>query len=157
MTDPGEPSPGQHLPTGTPGFTPPYGPPPYGLGAYPPPPGWQSDDTMWSLLAHLGQPAFGFIAPLVVYLARRNHSPFIRFHAAQALNAALSYMIVVIGGVLIAFFSLPGHVALVPILAILLVFVLAAVHVIYLIIGALKIKRGEMYRLPVWLCWRIVR
>ncbi|GAB3984369.1 hypothetical protein GCM10029978_093870 [Actinoallomurus acanthiterrae] len=112
---------------------------------------------MWSLLAYVGQPAFGFIAPLVVYLARRNQSPFIRFHAAQALNLALSYMIVLIGGAVIAFVSLPGHPALVLALVVLLVFVLAAVHLIYVIIGAIKAKRQEMYRLPVWLCWRMIR
>ncbi|GAA4640181.1 hypothetical protein GCM10023196_104670 [Actinoallomurus vinaceus] len=172
MTDPSEPSPEQQPPAGSPGFTPPgpqpygappppYGPggypPPYGQGAYPPPYGQQGDDTMWPLLAYLGQLTFGFVAPLVVYLARRDQSPFTRFHSAQALNAALSYVIVVSCGVAVAFTSLPAKAPVVAILAIVLMFVFAVVQFIYLIIAAVKAGRREMYRLPTWLCWRMVR
>ena len=162
MTEPGEPSPEQP-PAGSPGFAPPdpqpYGapPPPYGQGAYPPPYGPQGDDPMWSLLAYLGQLSFGFIVPLVVYLARRNQSPFTRFHTAQALNASLTYMITVTCCVVVALVSLPTRAPVVGVAAILLLFVLGMTQLVYLIIVVVKTGRREMYRMPAWLCWRMVR
>jgi uncharacterized Tic20 family protein len=57
-------------------------------GWYPPPPGWQppAEDTTWAVLAHLSFFAFGLIAPLVIYLVKKDESPFTRHHAAEALN-----------------------------------------------------------------------
>jgi uncharacterized Tic20 family protein len=148
------------------GGTPPgaYGgpPPQYGPGPYPPPygpqygqhPGMAPDDPTWALLAYLGQFVVGFIAPLVVYLARRD-SPFARFHGAQALNLTLTYLIAVIGafvlGAIGAFFA---PLTLVVVIPVGLAFVVA--HFVYLIVGAVKAGRREMGRLPTWICWPIV-
>ena len=169
---PGSPPPGGPPPGGPPpGSPPPGGPPPphggpppphgYGYGPYAPPYGQQgttvADDTAWALAAYLGQLAVGFVAPLVVYLARRDDSPFTRFHGAQALNASLSYMIAffaafTLGLASVAFRTPEGLFVLIP-----LVLIFAIMHFVYLIVGAVKAGRREMYRLPAWICWRMVR
>jgi len=41
---------------------------------------------MWSLFAHIGGLVTTFLAPLVIYLIYKDRDPFIRRHAAQALN-----------------------------------------------------------------------
>jgi len=174
---------GWHPPSHPPGPPPsgaPYGsapPPPPGPGGYyggPPPPPYGpygpygpqhpygpgitgSDDTTWALLGYLGQFLIGFIAPLIVYLARKDQSPFVRFHGAQALNLALSYLIVFFGAIVIAIAGGAARMPAVAIVAILLMFVFAIVHLVFLIIGAVKAGRYEMYRIPTWLCWRMVR
>jgi len=45
-----------------------------------------SDARMWSLFAHIGGLVTTFLAPLVIYLIYKDRDPFIRRHAAQALN-----------------------------------------------------------------------
>ena len=45
-----------------------------------------SDARMWSLFAHIGGLLTTFLAPLVIYLIYKDRDPFIRRHAAQALN-----------------------------------------------------------------------
>jgi uncharacterized Tic20 family protein len=166
---------------------PPYGPPgPYGPGQYPPgqypsgqypsgqypagqypagayapaygPPGMAAqEDTTWSVLAYLGQLIVGFIAPLVVYLVRKDESPFTRFHGAQGLNAAISYIIFVICGVAVAIAGAAAKAPAVTVITMLLVVVFAIVHFVYLIVAGVKAGRREMYRLPMWICWRIIR
>jgi uncharacterized protein len=164
---PGGPPPGGASPGWSPtGGPPPGGPPPpygpgYGYGPYAPPYGQQgvtsADDTTWALAAYLGQLAVGFVAPLVVYLARRDESPFTRFHGAQALNAALTYIIAffaafTVGMVSLAFRTPVGLIIMIP-----LILILAIAHFVYLIIGAVKAGRREMYRLPAWICWRMFK
>src|SRR3954447_12355172 len=71
-------------------------------GWNPPPPGWEQpppqwqrlpEDTTWAVLAHLSFFAFGLIAPLVIYLVKKDESPFTRHHAAEALNFHLTLLI----------------------------------------------------------------
>jgi uncharacterized Tic20 family protein len=128
-----------------------YGPPPpYGPGITGP------DDTTWALLGYLGQFLIGFLAPLIVYLARKDQSPFVRFHGAQALDLALTYLIVFFGAIVIAITGGAARMPAVSIVAILIMIVFAIVHLVYLIVGAVKAGRREMYRIPTWLCWRML-
>ena len=64
--------------------TPPgWNPPPPGWNQPPPQWGWQpqGEDTTWAVLSHLSFFAFGLIAPLVIYLIKKDESPFTRHHA----------------------------------------------------------------------------
>lgn len=165
---PPPPGPGGYYGGPPPGYG---GPPPGGFGAGPPPPPYGpygpphpygpgitgSDDTTWALLGYLGQFLIGFLAPLIVYLARKDQSPFVRFHGAQALNLALTYLIVFFGAIAVAIAGGAARMPAVAIVAILLMFAFAVVHLVFLIIGAVKTGRYEMYRIPTWLCWRMVR
>ena len=116
-----------------------------------------ADDTTWALAAYLGQFAVGFVAPLVVYLARKDQSPFTRFHGAQALNAALTYIAVFVCGTALGIITVAARVpaGLAIVIPAVLIFLVA--HFVYLIIGAVKAGRREMYRIPAWLCWRMIK
>ncbi|MCO5992449.1 DUF4870 domain-containing protein [Actinoallomurus sp. WRP9H-5] len=105
------------------------------------------------MLAYLGQFAIGLIAPLIVYLAHKDRSPYLRFHGAQALNLAVTSLVLTIACVVVSLATL-GIGALVAIPAML---AYGVAHVVYLIVAALRANKGELYTIPKWLCWPIVR
>lgn len=90
-----------------------------------------------AVLAHLGGAFFSIFVPLVIYLVKER-DPFLRHHAAQAVNFQLTLVI----GWFVAFillFVIIGFI-LIPILLV-LDFVLA-------ILASVAASRGEYYRYP---------
>ena len=87
--EPGEPMPpyGQQAP---PSYgaqpTPPMGGPGSAYGPQAQPPVSPGDARMWSTFAHLGPILLSFLVPVVIYLIYKDREPFIRRHAAQAMN-----------------------------------------------------------------------
>ena len=110
------------------------------------------DDRTWALVSHIGSLvtawfAFGFIAPLIVMLAKTD-SPFVRRHAVESLNFQISMLIYsVVGGVvafLVVLLTLGiGALIVVPLVAVLLIVVLVLV-----IQATMHASRGEDYRYP---------
>ena len=97
-----------------------------------------SEDTTLAVLVHLSIFAFGLVGPLAVYLIKKDSSPFIRHHAAEALNfhitlaiaAAISALLLI---VLIGFVLLPA---------------VAIGGVVFGVLAAVAAGRGEYYRYP---------
>jgi uncharacterized Tic20 family protein len=121
--------------------TPPaWNPPPPGWNQPPPQWGWQPqpEDTTWAVLSHLSFFAFGLIAPLIVYLIKKDESPFTRHHAAEALNFHITLMIAAIVSFVLVF-------VVVGIFLLAIVFIGGAVLAI---IAALAAGRREPYRYP---------
>ncbi|CAM4200305.1 hypothetical protein GCM10009799_18120 [Nocardiopsis rhodophaea] len=141
--------PGYGPPQGAPGMPPGMGQPPYPqqpyFGQYHQPyqqqPGGAStpDERTMALLAHLGGVFLSFLVPLVLYLVKKDESPFVRHHAAQAVNFQI---LVFIGSV----------VSWVLTLVLIGVFTLFAVWVASIIMGivaAVAANKGEWYSYPV--------
>ena len=85
-----------------------------------------------------------FIGPLVVYLAKKEN-PFVRRHAAEALNFNLSIMLYTIVLAIVTFILL---FVLVGVLLIPLFVVLFAGWIIFVIVASVAASRGEEYRYP---------
>ncbi len=139
-------------------YTPPPAPPPQGYvppanqPAYSqPPPGaapapfsplvgrqLTSDETMWSMLSHLGGIILGFIAPLIVMLVKGNESPYIRYHSVEALNFQITIAI----GWVVAF------VLTFVVIGFLLYPVLLIANLIFCIMAGLAANKGETYKYP---------
>ena len=121
-----------------------YGPPAYGQApaygqpAYGQAPVSPSDARMWALIANLGGFLFYFIAPLVIYLIYKDRDPFIRRHAAQALNFQI---MVVIGAVISGILSI----VIIGFATGLAVFIC---WIIFPIMGAIAANKGEPYDYP---------
>lgn len=108
-----------------------------------------SDSTGWAALAHLSAlvalvVGFVFVGPLIVYLVKKD-DPFVRRHAAEALNFNLSVTIYAVVGsivMILLMFVLVG-LLLIP-------FAIAAVvaWIVFVIIAGVKASRGEDYRYP---------
>lgn len=129
--------------TTPPAWNPPPGEGPPGYG--PPQPRWQGqppgEDTVWAVLAHLSIFAFGLVGPLVIYLWKRDESPFTRHHAAEALNFHITLAIAgIVSAILI----------LVVVGLFMLLFLVIAGPVLG-ILAALAANRGESYRYPLTL------
>jgi uncharacterized protein len=119
----------------------PYGPP----AAQPMSP---ADEKLWSTLVHLSPfvasvVGLPFLGPLIVYLVLKDRGPFIRFHAAQALN----FQLIVAIGILV---SLPLMFVIVGFFT-LIVIVIAAF--ILQIVAAVQANSGQWYRYPMTPDW----
>lgn len=130
----------------------------------PHPSGISSDDRTMGMLAHLlGLVASG-LAPLIIYITKRDQSPFVRHHAAEALNLFLTVMVFVFGSMFL-FFGGAGLIAIVsPELAAFVfiggyffvfagLFAVSIGSLVLTIMAGLAANRGEWYRVPFCFHW----
>lgn len=109
-----------------------------------------ADEKLWGMLAHLltllgyvvalGQ----YIAPLVIYLVYKDRSPFVAFHALQALLFQLLALAVLAALGLFTIITL----GLGALLAVLLGFALGVAMLVYTILAAIAANQGNWYELP---------
>jgi uncharacterized Tic20 family protein len=108
-----------------------------------------SESRNWAMAAHLSAlvglvVGFSFLGPLVIYLVRKD-DPYVRAHAAEALNFNLSALIYAfVGGfVLVILIVLIVGLALIP-----LAIAAGIAWVVLVIIAGIKASKGEAYRYP---------
>ena len=110
----------------------------------------RSDSRTWAMVAHLSALAAAFVAlaflgPLVVYLVKRDEDPFVREHAAEALNFQLSCLLYgVVGGIVLV-------ITIIFVFGLLLIpvaILLAIAWLVLTIVGAIKAAQGESFRYP---------
>lgn len=141
---------------GFPGYSAPIQGVPVGGGPQGYGPRGPSDDHMWALFAYLSPIILSFLGPLIIYLVKMNESRFVRYHAAQSLNLLITSTIYGIG-ILVFSFVLAAITHGVGIVFLLLYFVLWIVTLVYLILACIGANRGELYQMPPWLCFKLVR
>lgn len=115
------------------------------------------EDEAWAILACMSAAIFGFGPPLVIYLLKMRVSPFVRAHAAQAVNTAatlfLYLLCVVIVGGMLALDSLTVALLTGGIAAALL----WTTALIFLVRATIAASGGTFYRIPGWLCATFLR
>ncbi|GAA3755301.1 hypothetical protein HDA32_004201 [Spinactinospora alkalitolerans] len=112
--------------------------PGYGQFGYGQQPGPSGDDNTFALLSHLGGLLLGFVAPLVVFLIKKDESPYVRHHAVEALNFQITMCIgYVVSGVL--------SIVLIGLLLLPIVFI---VSLVFSIMATMAANRGEWYSYP---------
>jgi uncharacterized Tic20 family protein len=97
------------------------------------------DSGSMAMLAHLLGIVTGFIGPLIIYLTSAKTDPFVRHHAAEALNFHITLAIAYVACfalmcVIIGFFLFP---------------VLIIGSLIFEIQGAIAANRGEWWKYPI--------
>lgn len=103
------------------------------------------DDKTMAMLAHiLGLPT-QFIAPLIIYLIKKDESEFIATNAKEALNFQITFIILWFIAALSTMIFI--GIALIPILIIL--------DIVFCIQGATAANNGKIYRYP--LCFRFIQ
>ncbi|MFI6574863.1 DUF4870 domain-containing protein [Nocardiopsis sp. NPDC050513] len=107
-------------------------------------------ERQMGLIAHLGGglagfffSGFGWLVPLIVYLVKKDESPFVRDQAAHALNFQLLITI----GIVVSW------VLTLVIIGVLTWIVVAVVCLVFGILGGLAANRGEWYRYPFNVSW----
>lgn len=103
----------------------------------------QQDEKTWAMLVHLAPFAAAivgapFLGPLIVYLVFKDRGPFVRFHAAQALNFQIIVTVAlwVFGLLSIVLIGIPFLIAT------------GIAWVVLSIMAAIKANDGEWYRYP---------
>lgn len=115
-----------------------------------------SDARLWSLFAHLsviigyivGVGFLGWLGPLIIFLVYKDRDRYVRYNAAEALNAAIAVVILsvvlwigigIVGVVTLGIGFLLSPIAYIP----------AVVHGIFAIVGAVKSNQGAWWNYPV--------
>jgi uncharacterized Tic20 family protein len=120
-------------------------------------PGEIRDGDMTSAtFGYLGAIFLGPVIPLIVYALRARRSPFMRYHAATAVNLSLTATLyglccLILGGLLLLDSIAVALVVVLPI-----GFAIWVSMLWYLIRGVVAANRGERYEVPSWICARIV-
>lgn len=114
-----------------------YAPPPPVAGPQPLRP---DEERTWSLLAHLGGIIFGFIPALVIWLVFKGRGQYLEDQAKEALNFQITVAIASVVGFVLSFVTFG--------LSSLAVW---AASVVFAILAAVAVNKGEWYRYPVTL------
>jgi len=93
-----------------------------------------------AMLTHLGAILFGWIVPLVIYLIKKDESPYLRKQAAEALNFQITMVIGMLISLVLCF----------VLIGFLLIPVLWILNLTFSIIAAMAVNRGENYAYPSW-------
>jgi uncharacterized Tic20 family protein len=115
-------------------------------------PGTVSDeDRTLSMLCHLLGILTGFLGPLVLWLVKKDSSPFLDHHGREALNFQITVMLVMLalGSVTFVLMFFIIGILLVPVMMIVGILALVAE-----IIAAIAAQKGEWHRYP--FCLRLV-
>ncbi|WP_018655057.1 DUF4870 domain-containing protein [Actinomadura flavalba] len=102
-----------------------------------------SDDRTWGLLCHLGQFLLGFVAPLLVYLIKKDESPFLRHHGAQGLNFAITQFV----------YAMISAILMIVLIGFVLLPAVLIAQFVFIIIAAIAANKGEYYRFPSFMAW----
>jgi len=113
-------------------------------------------DIASATFGYLGAIFLGPVIPLAVYLLRSRRSPFMRYHAATALNLSLTAALyglccLILGGLLLLDSVTAALIVAIPVGLVIWVSAL-----LYLIKGAIAANRGERSDVPNWICAHIV-
>ena len=95
-----------------------------------------SDEKTMALLSHVLTFVAGFIAPLIIYLIKKDESPFVTAHAKESLN----FQITVFLAIIVLFISVIG---------ILLVWLVGIAALVLVIMATIKASEGKLYKYPV--------
>ncbi|MFC9974916.1 DUF4870 domain-containing protein [Spirillospora sp. NPDC127200] len=106
-----------------------------------------SDERTWGLLCHLGQLLIGVFAPLVVYLVKKDESPFLRHHAREGLNFGITQII----------YGMINVVLMFVLIGLLTALVQAVATLVFIILAAVAANRGEWYRFPSFMAWPMIK
>lgn len=94
-----------------------------------------SDEKTMAILSHILTIVSSFIAPLIIYLVKKDESPYVRDHAKESLNFQITMFIIC-------------AVLFITIIGILLIWVVQIANLILVIIATIKASENKMYRYP---------
>ena len=98
-----------------------------------------SDSRGWAAAAHL-VPLVGlsFIAPLIIWLIKRDEDAYVEYHAREALNFQISVLI----------YFVVSFILIIILIGLVLVFVVGLFAFIVMIVAGVKAATGTLYRYP---------
>jgi len=104
-----------------------------------------SDEKTLGMLAHILTIVASFIAPLVIYILKKDESSFVTAHAKESLNFQLT--------VIIAYFI--SWILVFILIGIPLLILVGLGSLILVIIATIRVSEGKMYKYP--FCIRFIK
>jgi uncharacterized Tic20 family protein len=101
-----------------------------------------SDEKTLALMSHILTLVAPILAPLIIYIIKKNESSFIATHAKESLNFQITIFIIIIG-LLITIIGSP------------LIFLVGIFSLILVIIATIRASEGRLYRYP--FCIRLIK
>jgi len=96
-----------------------------------------NDSTTMAVLNWVGTLIFGFIPPLILFLVKKDDA-YVLDQSKEALNWSITAIIGYIACMILSF----------VVIGVFLMPVLAIVHLVFCILGAVKTSKGEAFRVP---------
>lgn len=96
-----------------------------------------SDEKTMAILSHILCLVAGFIAPLVIYLVKKE-SPYVTAHAKESLNFQLTMLLAVIASVLL----------MIVLIGFLLLWLIGIANLVLIIIATIRASENKLYRYP---------
>jgi len=103
------------------------------------------DAKTMAMLCHLLAIFTGFIGPLIIWLIKKEESPFVNQQGKEALNFELTLMIGVVAGVATICIAIGG----------IILMAVSVVNIVFGILSTIKVNGGQPYRYPV--CIRFIK
>lgn len=97
-----------------------------------------ADEKMWATLIHVGSIFFTVLSPLIGFIVFKDRGPFVRAHAATALNFQLTLLLVV----------LVGSILTLVLIGFVILFAAGIIAILFPIIAAVQANRGQWYQYP---------
>lgn len=94
-----------------------------------------SDEKTLAILSHILTLIAPILAPLIIYLIKKDESKFVAFHAKESLNFQITIMIIVIG-------------LMITIVGILLIWIVGIAALVFVIMATIKASEGKLYKYP---------
>ena len=113
-------------------------------------------DMTSATFGYLGAVFLGPVIPLAVYALRARRSPFMRYHAATAVNLSLTATLYAVCCLILAGLLLLDSVTAALVVALPVGFVIWVSMLRYLIRGVIAANHGERQKVPDWICAHIV-
>ncbi len=101
-----------------------------------------SDEKTLALLAHVLTFIAPIIAPLIIYLLKKDDAPFVAYHAKESLNFQITVFIVC-------------FLLVITIIGLLFVWIVAILAFLLVILATIRASEGKLYRYP--LTWRLIK
>ena len=98
-----------------------------------------SDEKTLAILAHILTFISSFIAPLIIYLVKKDNSAYVAEHAKESLNFQITMFILYIISVVL----------MLLLIGFLLILLLSIANIILVLIATIKASENKMYRYPI--------
>lgn len=94
-----------------------------------------SDEKTMALLSHILTFVAAFLAPLVIYLVKKDESAFVSSHAKESLNFQITLFIV-------------SFALIITVVGILLLWLVGIAALVFVIIATIRASEGKLYKYP---------
>ena len=101
-----------------------------------------SDEKTLALLSHIITCVSQFIAPLIIYVIKKDESTFVAAHAKESLNFQLTFLIAII-------------ICVVSVVGIALLWLIGLYVFVLVIVATIRASEGKLYRYP--FCIRFIK